>query len=463
MRNHLSSWGPHRFGLPFLRSSGIPDQEQKSLTGKGRRFRLISKPRKDIGTYEVSWGCTCGSDFIFPDETQSAFLNPYRSMLKSNIQLNVFALVAAAFTTIYITQPVLPVLQAEFHTTEARASLTIAAVILGISLANLPFGMLVDRFSIRPIIAVGGFVIGGCGFFCAATGSLNGLIIARFLQGLFIPALTTCLAAFLSQNLPKERLNVVMGSYVAATVAGGLGGRLLGGLIHPPLHWRYAFVSASVFLWIVTWMAARYLPAPQKRAAAVDVPVGFLRLLTSLPVLRIFLVAFGSFFVFSSVFNFLPFYLAGPPFHAPTRTITFLYLSYVMGIVIGPLSGKLSNRIGNGVCMVLGAGVFALALMLTRIPSIAVIAISLFGVCAGFFTIHSAAAGLLNRRLSSGHGRANSLYVLFYYLGGYTGITSSGHCYTRMGWLGVLLLCLSMLLVPLMVGVVEIRTNRMGR
>ncbi|MEW6260810.1 MAG: MFS transporter [Thermodesulfobacteriota bacterium] len=381
-------------------------------------------------------------------------------MIKSNIQLNVFALVAAAFTTIYITQPVLPVLQAEFHTTEARSSLTIAAVILGISLANLPFGMLVDRFPIQPIIAIGGFVIGCCGFFCAATGSLNGLIIARFIQGLFIPALTTCLAAFLSQNLPKDRLNVVMGSYVAATVAGGLGGRLLGGLIHPPLHWRYAFVSASIFLWIVTWMAVRYLPAPQNRSTTSDPTVGFLRLITCLPVLRIFLVAFGSFFVFSSVFNFIPFYLAGPPFHATTRTITFLYLSYVMGIVIGPVSGKLSNRIGNGASMVLGAVVFALALILTRIASTAVIAVSLFGVCAGFFTIHSAAAGLLNRRLSSGQGRANSLYVLFYYLGGYAGITSSGHLYARMGWIGVVLLCLGMLLVPLMVGVVEIRTNR---
>lgn len=384
-------------------------------------------------------------------------------MAKSNIQIQVFALVAATFTTIYITQPVLPVLQAEFHTTEARASLSISIVILGISLANLPFGMLVDRFSIRPIIAVGGMVIGCCGFFCALTTSLGALIVARFVQGLFIPALTTCLAAFLAQSLPRERLNVVMGSYVAATVAGGLGGRLLGGLIHPPLHWRYAFVSASCLLLLVTWWADRSLKDNRAVGRQHTVTIGFWNLLSNGAILRIYIVAFGSFFVFSSVFNFIPFYLSGPPFAASTQTITFLYLSYVIGIFIGPISGRISNRIGNGASMVLGAMVFGLAVGATLIDSIPVIAASLFGVCTGFFTIHSAAAGLLNRKLSTGQGRANSLYVLFYYLGGYTGITLSAQLYTRMGWNGVILLCFGMLLVPLTVGIVEIRTNRIHR
>ena len=49
-----------------------------------------------------------------------------------------------------------------------------------------------------------------------------------------------------------------MGSYVSATVAGGLGGRLLGGWIHQALHWRYAFGIAS-FLLLSATIAALYL------------------------------------------------------------------------------------------------------------------------------------------------------------------------------------------------------------
>lgn len=71
------------------------------------------------------------------------------------------------------------------------------------------------------------------GVVCAWTHSVAVLIGARFTQGLFIPSVTTCIAAYLARHFRAERLNVVLGSWVAATVAGGLGGR-----IHPPLHWQ---------------------------------------------------------------------------------------------------------------------------------------------------------------------------------------------------------------------------------
>ena len=177
----------------------------------------------------------------------------------------VFWLVAAAFTTIYITQPVLPVLQSEFGVSETQASLTISMVVLGIALANLPFGRLADRYRVKPLIAVGGFVVTACSFYCALSEKLPALIAARFIQGLFLPCLTTCVAAYLSRTLPLHRLNVIMGSYISATVAGGLGGRLLGGWIHPPLHWRYAFFSASVFLLAATLAALFWLPGEKSR------------------------------------------------------------------------------------------------------------------------------------------------------------------------------------------------------
>jgi hypothetical protein len=44
------------------------------------------------------------------------------------------------------------------------------------------------------------------------------------------------------------------------TVLGGLGDRLLGGWIHPPLYWRYAFVSASILILVTTFSALRGLP-----------------------------------------------------------------------------------------------------------------------------------------------------------------------------------------------------------
>jgi YNFM family putative membrane transporter len=379
-----------------------------------------------------------------------------------SFQALVFGLVAAAISTVYITQPVLPILQQEFGVTPSQASYTVSAVILGIALANLPFGMLADRFPIHRLILIGGAVVAACGFFCAATPSLALLVGARFVQGLFVPALTTCLAAYLSANLPLERLNVAMGSYVSATVAGGLGGRLLGGFIHPPLHWRYAFVTASLLVLIATLAAMRWLP-PGKLPGQSDEKVeGFLALLSQPELRRAFQVAFGGFFVFSSIFNYMPFYLHRAPFNASTEFITLMYLTYLIGIFIGPVAGQLSNRIGNGGTMVLGSLVFALAIALTLITWIVAIVAALMLVCGGFFAIHAAAAGSLNRKLTTSRGRANSLYVLAYYLGGAVGITLSGYAYGLAGWHGVAALGLMMLTVPLVTGLREMRQPPAG-
>ena len=378
----------------------------------------------------------------------------------SRLQWLVFALAGAVFTTVYIPQPVLPILRQQFGVGEGAASLTVSAVVLGMALANLPFGALADRLPIRPILLTGGLVIAMAGLAAALAPTLPLLVAARFVQGLFIPALTTCLVAYLGRVMPAERLNVVMGSYVSATVLGGLSGRLLSGFLLPTVHWRWAFLVAALLLLLATLAAYGGLPAEVQAAPVTQEPVRYRDVLFRHELLRIYGVAAGAFFVFSAVFNYLPFYLHGAPFHWSTRAVTLLYLSYVMGIVMGPLAGKLSNRIGNGAAMVLGAGVLGAGLALTLVPAGWAVALALALVCTGFFTVHAAAAGALNRKVQVGRGRANAAYVLFYYLGGAAGITLSGHAYQAAGWQGVVGLTFLALLVPLGTGAMEMRAAR---
>ncbi len=376
-----------------------------------------------------------------------------------SLQARVFFLVAATFATIYLTQPVLPVLRREFGIDAARASLSVSAVIFGIALSTLPFGRLVDRFPARPIILFGGTFVSLCGFLCAATRNFPLLVAARFAQGLFIPALTTCLMVYLVRRLPPERLNIAMGAYVSATVAGGLGGRLLAGFIHPPLHWRYAFVTASVLLLAGTVDAGRWLPREEAGQEVPEEEAGFAALLSRHDLLRLFSVGAAALGAFSTVFNYLPFYLAGPPFRLPTQYITMLYLSYLVGVGIGPVAGRLGNRLGNGLTMALGAVVFALSVLCALLPFLALVGVSLVGMCAGFFVVHTAAVGALNRKLTASRGRANSLYLLFYYLGGTAGITAGGYAYQRWGWRGVIALVASLMLVPFAAGLLEARAD----
>ena len=383
---------------------------------------------------------------------------PMPSSYQLRLQFIVFALVSASFTNIYITQPVLPVLQSEFAADAVTVSYSVAAVILGIALANMPFGALADHWPIRPIILTGTIIVAAAGMVCAITDNLWLLIAARFVQGLFIPALTTCLAAFLARTLPPERLSIVMGSYVSATVIGGLGGRLLGGWIHPPLHWRYAFVSAAVLILVAGIAALITLPKGSELHSQSKQQPSYLSMIRRLDLLRIYMVSFGSFFVFSSVFNYLPFRLGAYPFNLSTEWITLLYLSYLIGVLMGPLAGRLSNRFGSGFTMIGGTVILTASVTLTLVPSVIAIVAALLGICAGFFTLHAAAVGTLNHRVKSGQGRANALYVLFYYLGGWIGITACGLVYEQADWNGTVTLCLVVLILPLAIGFKEHRS-----
>lgn len=376
------------------------------------------------------------------------------------LQALVFSLVSACFSTIYLVQPVLPVLQAEFGVSIARAAQTVSVVILGVAFSTLTFGRLADMYPVKPLIVLGGIMVSGAGLACSMATNINIFIALRLIQGLFIPALTTCLATYLARNLPIQALNVVMGSYVAATVVGGLGGRLLVGCLHAPEHWRRAFVTASGLVLLTSLATIMLLPREERPAGKQDNGPGYVQLMLRPDLVRTFLVGFGALFVFGSMFNYLPYYLSQAPFHASTQTITLLYLTYIAGVIIAPLSGKFSNRFGNGMTMVLGALTMGTALFVSHIPDLLSVTASLALACTGFFAAHASAVGCMNRRLSSSRGRANSLYILWYYIGGSTGITVTGHLFKHFGWSGVTGAGLCMLVVLLGIGLYELGGSR---
>ena len=352
----------------------------------------------------------------------------------------------------------LPVLQAQFAISASVASLSVSAVIIGMAATTLPIGVLVDRYPARPLMIAGACVTAGAGAICAATSSFPLLVAMRGVQGAFIPTLTTCVAAWLSRTLPARALNVAMGTYVSATVAGGLGGRLLAGWAFPPAHWRYAFVTVGAALLVVTLLVApRLTETSRTRSARESTPLR--RLVMRPPQMLAQLAAFGAFGSFSTVFNYFPFYLSRPPWSLSTATITTLYLVYVAGLFMGPFAGRLANRIGNAAVMICGALVLEAALAATLVIAIPALIASLIGLCVGFFAIHAAAVGALNRRLSGERGKANALYTLFYYFGGAAGIALGGHLYAQFGWPGIVGVALAMSLLPFGVGIVESRAR----
>ncbi len=119
---------------------------------------------------------------------------------------------------------------------------------------------------------------------------------------------------------------------------------------------------------------------------------------------------------------------------------------------MGPTAGRLSNRFGSGNNMLLGSLLLGISLLVILMQSVLAIVMGLIGLCIRFLMIHAAAVGALNKKLFSGHGRVNALFVLFYYIGGGLGITAAGFAYKRGGWNVMILLSIVLLIIPVLTG-----------
>lgn len=378
-------------------------------------------------------------------------------MTDRRLALVVYLLVISAFTNIYVTQPVLPVIANDLGVSPGAASLTVSAIIAGFALANIPWGIWADHHRIQPIILIGSLLVGLAGMATAWIDNLYVLAGARFVQGLGLPALLTCVAAYLGRYLAAHRLNVVMGGYVAATVTGGIFSRLLSGWFLPEGAWRLAILCAAVLTLVAGLLAARLLHdeghARDHKANVSGYPV----LLRNTDLLRLFIIGFTGFMVFQTVINYLPFRLVESPLHVSVKGITAVYLAYAVGIVMAPLSGAMSNRLGNATTVLLGSVGIAVGITLTTIDSVLVITLGILTLCSGFFALHSAAVGAINRMLAHGKGRANALYVLFYYVGGFAGISFGGVIYEYWGWSILMTMLLIVVAVPAAIAVFDRR------
>ncbi len=380
-------------------------------------------------------------------------------MTDRRLALIVYLLVTSAFANIYVTQPVLPVIANDLGVSPGAASITVSAIIAGLALANIPWGVWADHHRIQPIILSGSLLVGLAGFAAAWFDHLYVVATARFIQGLGLPALLTCVAAYLGRYLAVHRLNVVMGGYVAATVTGGIFSRLLSGWFFPEDAWRLAILFAAALTLVSGVVAARLLHDEGHGEASHIEIRGYVGLLRHAALLRLFLIGFTGFMVFQTVINYLPFRLAGAPLNVSVTGITAVYLAYAVGIIMAPLSGTISNRLGNTTTVILGAIALACGIALTTVDSVAVLTLGMLVLCTGFFALHSAAVGAINTMLTHGRGRANALYVLFYYAGGFTGISLGGMLYGLGGWTILVGMLLIITALPVIMAAIERRRN----
>ena len=296
--------------------------------------------------------------------------------------------------------------------------INVAYVLVGSSLMLL-FGKLSDFVGRKKIYTAGFAIFTAAMAACSLARSVEELILFRVFQGVGTAMAVGCSTAIITEAFPGKTMGRGLGMLGVAVAAGFIAGPMAGGFILQYLDWRaifYTRVPLSLFALIlaVVWLKkdtvrTGKIDLDMRGAAAsfaglfsflygmgqirmhglasawVVVPVcGGLLLLGLLPAIerrartplidfglfgnRDFSCAMAAFFLFFLVMPvytiLLPFYLMGGMKLSAGDTGLFLTIVPVVTMIASPLAGALSDRFGPRWPATMGAGTFAVALLL---------------------------------------------------------------------------------------------------
>lgn len=357
-----------------------------------------------------------------------------------------------AYGDMYVTQAILPDLAEEFSVGAARAGLTVSAVVLAIAVASTLYGPLSDALGRRLVMAGATALLSLATLACAFAPTFGALVALRALQGALVPGMTAVSVAYAGDRFHVRELPGVVGGIIAASVVGGLLGRVLSGSIAARLGWRAAFVAFAILTALAALLLARRLVEGEVRerrslAASWAGMVGHLR---DPRLVGAYLVGGALFFGFIGIFTYLPFHLAAPPYGLSTAVISSVYLVYAPGVLVSPLAGRFAARLPPRRIIALGLGVAAAGMLLLLARPLPAVVLALVVLVLGMFTAQAVAPSFVNVTAETSKGGASALYLTAYYVGGTLGSSLPGLAFQAVGWWGVVGSCVAAVAIALL-------------
>ncbi len=341
------------------------------------------------------------------------------------------------FLNVYCTQPLLPFFRDLFHATELEVALTVSATTFAVATTAPFIGLIAERIGRKKVIVPALFGITVPTMLAATSSSLHALIFWRFLQGIFVPGVVAVIIAYINEEWQGHRVGRTMAAYITGTVIGGFLGRFIAGIVATHVSWRASFLiigainfCGAVLVWRWLPLAKNFVAAPHMGHALADMR----RHLQNPRLLATFALGFSVLFGLTGVFTYANFYLSAAPFHLSPEQLGSIFLVYLLGVIITPLSGRYLDRHGFGKTAVLAFAMSTCGLLLTLSHSLTAVIAGLAFFSSGIFI--SQASATVQTGVIAGRGRSSAagLYVTFYYLGGSAGATFTGWAYMHGGW-----------------------------
>ncbi|WP_180109407.1 MULTISPECIES: MFS transporter [unclassified Acinetobacter] len=368
----------------------------------------------------------------------------------------------AIFSSLYCVQPMMPIFANFFHVSPTHSSFPLSFSTIALAIGLLFTGLISDRFGRKPVMVTALFLAASLSIISSIFPLWEIFLLNRVLIGLSVSGVAAVAMTYIGEEIEQKDIGFAMGLYISGTAIGGMGGRLIAGVLIDYISWQNAMMIIGIINLCIATAFFLLLPASQHFQAY---PIRFNRFYESFvknladPKLRIlFLQGFILMGCFVSIFNYMSYHLLEEPYQLSQTWIGLISIAYLAGIYSSPRAASWGKRFGRAKVLPSMLIMMLLGLLIMLIPAFWSVILGLIIFTFAFFAAHSTASSWVSVQSLQYRAVGSSLYLFCYYLGSSILGSSSGLVWEMSGWMGLT----SFIAVILMIGLfLAIQLNKL--
>lgn len=348
----------------------------------------------------------------------------------------------AELASLFFIQPLLPVLAVEYDVPVSQVSIILSAETALLAIGLLFTGTLSDHYGRKKLIIVSLLLGGLLTMLCPLVESWAMLVALRAVIGLALSGIAAAATAYISEEVAPVVAGVVTGYFVFGNSMGGMSGRIVASQLIDHISINTIFYGFAISLILVALLVYFLLPAsqnfrPTQNLNVLRVVKGAASHFKNKKLALAFVISFIIFGVFTSLYNYLAFFLKGEPFHISPANAGLLSFSFALSFFTAPQAGRLSAKYGSMRVLRALFVMMALGMLLTLTSNVVTFIIGAVIFTGCFFGCHSIGLSWVSKNATHARGQAVALYLFFYYMGGSVIGFVNGFVFHSMGWQGM--------------------------
>jgi predicted MFS family arabinose efflux permease len=341
------------------------------------------------------------------------------------------------FINLYSPQAILPLLAIEFGAGAAEIANIMTAGTLAVALTAPFTGTVADVLGRKRVIVSAMLLLGIPTLMCALASNLHELIIWRFVQGLVMPPVFAVTVAYIGDEWHPREATAATGIYTSGASIGGFAGRFITGILSDVIGWRSALVCIALTT-LAGGIAVMLLMPREKKFVSSEGLINsakqMLQHFRNSQLLATYAVGFGVLFCFISIFTYINFRLAAPPYNLSATWLGAIFFVYLLGAGLAPMAGWAVSRFGRRHFMIPVIGLWSVGVLLTLSEPLWLIIAGLTMSAASGLMCQTISTGYVTITAKAGRSSAVGLYVTSFYVGGSFGAALGGIAWTFGGW-----------------------------